>query len=233
MISVVMLNWRRPEQVRVNAVRCAGYKLVSEVIVFTNAGPPLDLSLCPRPATQITANYDLGLYSRFAAATLAANECILHLDDDLMVPEDTLKRLYRSWRGDRAICHSLHGRQTARGYQLEEAFGKVEVVLTRCLMASRQLCAHALTHAHQFDDLKSERYGNGEDIILSFTAMKLSGRLNCAYKLPFTEFPATGAGGRGGPAVAIHRRWSGHQAHRARVLERCREHFGIKAGALR
>jgi Glycosyl transferase family 64 domain len=222
-----MLNWRRTEHARMNAVRCSGYKLASEIIVFTNADAPLDLSSCARPPVQITASVDLGLYSRFAAAALARNECILHLDDDLIVPEETVNQLYHLWRADPTVCHSLHGRDVRHGYRFEDAYGAVDVVLTRCLMVSRELCAHALTHVHHFDNLAPEPNGNGEDMILSFTAMKLSRRLNQAHDLPLTNLPGYREGVNGQSTVSIHKRWSGHAIHRARLLERCREYFEI------
>jgi hypothetical protein len=233
MISIVILNWRRPEQARQNVVRCSGFQLVSEILVFTNAGAPLDLSSCARTPVQINTNVDLGLYSRFAAAVLARNECILQLDDDLIVPEETVNQLYELWRSDPEVCHSLHGRDVTQGYRFENAYGPVEVVLTRCLMVSRKICAHALTHIHNFDDLAPEPYGNGEDIILSFAAIKLSGRFNQAHDLPFTNLPGYCEGVNGQPTVSIHKRWAGHAAHRACLLERCREYFDIGATSTR
>lgn len=230
MISIIMLNWRRREQVRFNAIRYSAYSRVSEIIIFTNAGPTLNFDECARPPVQISTNFDLGLYSRFAAASLARNNCILHLDDDLTVPETTVNQLHDYWCADPGICHALHGRDVSKGYRLKLAHGRVEVVLTRCLMASRALCIEALNHVHHFDDLVAEPYGNGEDIILSFTAMKQSGRMNQAYNLPYGKPPDGHGGANGQPTVAIWKRWRGHEAHRRRMLTRCREYFNIAAG---
>ena len=225
-----MLNWRRPRYVEFNVAQYIDYSLISEVLVFSNAGSTLNFCSIAKQPTLIIANADLGLYTRYAAAVLARNECILHVDDDILVPEPTVERLYSHWCSDPEICHSLHGRNVQAGYSREDVFGSVEVVLTRCLMVSRTLCAHALAHVHTFDDMVCEPYGNGEDIILSFTAVQQSGRLNRAHRLPFTNHPGYGEDEVGHDCVSVHRRWPGHQRHRERLISRCRDHFGVAKG---
>lgn len=224
MISLVMLHWARPAYVTELLTKYSRYQKVSEVLLFANSPPPCLAAVHPAP-TVIHATRDLGLYSRFAAAALASNPCILLVDDDLFVPEATLNSLFDYWSADAAVCHALQGRDVSDGYAPRDAFGQVEVVLTRCLMASRSLCIAALQHAHAFDDLHPEPQGNGEDILLSFTAMAESGRRNVAYRLPFENLPGYGEVEHNANTVAIHKRWPHHFDHRERLIERCRRHF--------
>lgn len=228
MITLVMLHWARPAHVIELLSRYSRYRAVSEVILFANSPPPLLADVRPAP-TVIHSNRDLGLYTRFAAAALAANACVLLVDDDLAVPEETVEHLLDRWRRDPAVCHGLFGRDVSRGYEPRDTFGEVEVLLTRCVMTGRDVCIHALQHVHAFDDMPCEPQGNGEDIVLSFSAMARSGRRNRAYPLSFEEMPDCVPAQTGRKEVAINRRWPGHFEHRARLVERCRRHFALTA----
>jgi hypothetical protein len=171
-----------------------------------------------RKCVLVEASRDLGLYSRFAAASLSPTEAIFHTDDDLAVPEATLTALYRRWDGARLSCHGLFGRVAFPSYRYGNVFGPVEVVLTRAVVCSRRVNKVALAATEYFTDLQSVPKGNGEDIILSFASMSLSRRPNVAYSLPMTNYPDQAA-------LAIHRRWPGHLRHRRRVVRRCRQVF--------
>ena len=231
MISVVMLNWKRPLNVEHNALAYLKYDLVSEVIVFSNADKPLEFATMPFGLTVIRSTNDLGLYTRFAAASLAVRRCIMHTDDDLFIPEGTLNILYKAWTAAPEVCHSLHGRDVSSGYRFINVYGLVEVALTRCMLVDRVHCAQSLMHVHEFDDLEAHPRGNGEDIILSFVAMRASGRLNVAHDLPLKNYPGHADPIPGEEKLSIHKRWPGHAKHRQQVLHRCREVFGIPASS--
>lgn len=215
-----MLNWARPAQVLRNIHAYAGYRSVSQVLCFNN-GPRLQAaSALPGNCVLIEASQDLGLYSRLTTAALARTEAIFHTDDDLLVPEATFETLYAHWRAAPGLCHGVYGRSLQGGYRAEDAFGPVEIVLTRALMCSRRINNAALTATARFDDIQGLPHGNGEDIILSFTAMARSGQANRAYNLPRTDDPESWQ-----EQAAIHRRWPGHLDHRRQIVARCGEVF--------
>lgn len=228
MLTVVLLNWARPENVLRNIGMYAGFSIVKQVICFNN-GAPLACDKLPPKAVLIEASQDVGLYSRFAAASLATTEAVLHTDDDLFVPEPTLSHLYHSWLQRPGNCHGLYGRSVHQGYDPRDAFGEVEVVLTRALVCSRRISVAASHATPRFEDLACEPVGNGEDIILSFAAMADSRQPNRSYPLPHVNYPGFGGKDDAAKSTAIHLRWPGHRAHRGRVVERCREVFGLKA----
>ena len=165
----------------------------------------------------------------FAAASLARNDCILHVDDDLLIPRDTIEALHRHWLLNPRRCYGLHGRAGHAAYDMHNLHGAVEVILTRCLMTSREICSKALSHVHAVDDPTSIPRGNGEDIILSFTAMMYSGHLNLALPLPYTELDEDNDESTSG-STSVHRRWSNHIQHRSEILRRCRAYFGMPLG---
>lgn len=220
MITVVMLNWVRPANVITNLHRYASYRIVSQVLCFNNGAPLRESVALPSKCVLLEASSDLGLYSRFAAGSLARTEAIFHTDDDIAVPESTLGALYRSWFAARLCCHGLYGRNVRPTYQTQNVVGPVEVVLTRALICGRDTNNAALSAVNRFADLVSEPHGNGEDIILSFAAMAMARTLNVTYALPAENYPDD-------PRQAIHRRWPDHLKHRQRVVERCRQIFQI------
>jgi hypothetical protein len=226
MITLVILNWRRPRNLEHLIARYRTYDCISEIMIVCNAGSPFTLPAGPKNPVTIRCNADLGLFTRFAAAALAQNPCVLHTDDDLLVPRTTIEELHRQWSRDPDCCHGLHGRAGHGAYDMNNIHGQVPVVLTRCLMTSRLTSARALSHAHVIAIPNAVPRGNGEDIILSFTAMMYSGRLNHAFPLPYTEL-AEDADDGAAEATSIHRRWSGHVGHRTEILRRCRAYFGL------
>jgi hypothetical protein len=218
MLTIVTLNYRRPRSMLENLRTYAGYRLVDRIICFNN-GAPLDPKSVPGKCVLVQASENMGLYPRFSMGALSRTQAILHTDDDILVPESTLQALYFCWQSAQDSCHGLHGRIARPTYQLGNILGNVEVVLTRAVLCSRRVNNAALSATIYFDDLRGQPSGNGEDIILSFTSMATSGRLNCAYALPARDHKVD-------PATAIHS-WDGHVKHRQAVVSRCRKVFSL------
>ncbi len=221
MISVVILSWERVDGVKKICGQLSRDPLVDEIIVWNN-NPVVHLSPPAEKVRVINCTDDFGLYTRFAAASLARNACVLFHDDDLMAEDGVLEKLYEHWRGDPQVCHTLFGRWPGPGgeYTTGQVVGRVEIVLTRFTLAPRAACVHAMAKTPLFADLPGKPIGNGEDIILSHAAMDLSGRVNRGYNYPTTELGQD-------DDVSIHLRWSGHDAHRGAIIRRCREVFSV------
>jgi hypothetical protein len=226
MLTVVMLNWARPGNVWRNVVRYSSYGIVRKIFCFNNGARLVGTSELPPKCVVVEASEDLGLYTRFAIATLAPTDAICHTDDDIGVPEETLLALYEKWRNAPLRCHGLYGRYASDRYSRGNVFGDVDVVLTRAVVCGARTNLTALGVRRQFDDLVCQPSGNGEDIVLSFAAMSLSGARNSAYRLPAEDYPDEIAACR--EPVAIHRRWADHYEHRNRVVERCRAVFSSR-----
>jgi hypothetical protein len=221
MLSVVMLSWQRAPSVRRICAQLAGYGLVDEIIVWNN-NPAEQLDLPGPKLRVITSARDLGLFTRFAAATLARNPCVLFHDDDLDAPEAVLEALHREWSRRPSVCHTLFGRNSAPGgrYTTDLAVGPVKIALTRYTLVHRDVCLHALAHTPRFADLPGVPVGNGEDIILSYAAMATAGRPNQAHRLRANEL--------GQDAASIHLRYPAHVAHRTQIIRRCRDVFAVR-----
>ena len=160
----------------------------------------------------------MGLYTRFTAACLAQNECVLIQDDDLEVQTDSLRALVNAWQNDPGILHGIFGRRPSHDGSYDPrnvSGGEVPIVLTRVLVAHRRYASQFFQIAPTFDDVQqdSRPFGNGEDIIFSYVVTEASGRLNRVYRLPVMELPA--------PHAIYARDWKAHLAHRSRLLQAC------------
>jgi|SRR5664279_3512908 len=224
MLTVVMLNWARPYYALRNIHLYASYSLVKHVLCFNNGAPLVHSSQLPKKCVLVESSANMGVTSRLAIASLASTEAIFHTDDDLAVPENTMRVLYDRWTNAKSSCHGIYGRVAYPTYKFGNVFGPVEVVLTRAVVCSLRVNNLALSVTDLFNDLPAKPKGNGEDIILSFAALAASKKANAAYPLKATNYP-------GCDDVAIHKMWSGHLDHRTRVVTRCREiFFGRHAG---
>jgi hypothetical protein len=222
MISAVLLNWEREKGVHRICAMLDDHDRVGEIIVWNN-NPATHLIVDSPKARIINSSQDFGLFTRFAGASLARHECILHHDDDLLAPAETIDELYERWLEAPLSCHSPFGRNALDGtYTQRRFFGPAEIVLTRLTMTHRKVCVHALSRTPSFADIPGVPVGNGEDIILSYAAMDLSRRLNRAWDLPTTNLGEDSG-------VSIHKRYPEHMEHRSRVIRRCREVFNVRS----
>jgi hypothetical protein len=176
----------------------------------------------PRPFTPspgvllINASRDVGLNSRWFAASAAEHECVLIQDDDILLPPATIEALYEAWQAEPEIIHGIFGRQPEGdgSYKYGNApAGECPIVLTRALLVSRTHICRMLLHLPEFADIQRQGvpHGNGEDIIFSYVVRRYSGRMNRVHSLPVNELPANDA---------INRR-PGHKQHRTNVVKFC------------
>jgi hypothetical protein len=201
-LTVVMLNWARPQYALMNIHRYASYGIVKHVFCFNSGASLRHSGPLPMKCVLIESSTDLGLNSRLAAASLATTDAIFHYH----------------WLVAKSSCHGLHGRIAYPTYEYGDIFGPVEVLLTRAVICSRRVNNTALSVTDLFSDMTAIPRGNGEDIILSFAAMATAKQLNFAYCLPSENLPDC-------DDVAIHKRWSNHLNHRKQVVSRCRMLF--------
>lgn len=217
MITAIVLNWKRPENMAriLDALRQAS--LVSEIIVWNNnreihfvAGDDVCV---------VNSSRDLGLFTRFTAASLAKNEGILFQDDDVVLKTEMIETLYREWKREPRICHAAFGRSCWSGpYNRKNAWGDVDVVLTTAVLVHRSICLQAAMNSQYLCDIQGTPEGNGEDILLSYTAMAMSGKPNRSHDLCLSRELQD-------PSISINQRVANHAKHRTLVLRRCRTLF--------
>jgi len=212
-MSVVILNWKRPDNLARIVIDLQRSGLTDDLLVWNNnSASPLKLE----QASVINASRDMGLYTRFAAACLARHEAVLIQDDDLVVPLDSLRYLYNAWMREPDILHGIFGRAAKPdGSYARDIRGDSEapIILTRALIAHRSHAAQFFVHLPEFMHLLQMGcpVGNGEDIVFSYVARRTAGRLHRVHRLTVEELPA--------PDPIHGRHWLRHVAHRTAVMQ--------------
>lgn len=214
-ITGILLNWKRPENVTRIVRAWRESNIVTEGIVWNN-----DATFLYKDdwAKVVNGNTDLGLYTRFAAACLASHRCVLIQDDDLLVPDQSLKDLHNAWVGEPDVLHGIFGRAPKDdGSYARNVMGNAEapIVLTRVLLADRCYAAEFFLHAPRFEHIQQHGHprGNGEDILFNYVVQRCSGRLNRTHDVSVKELPAP---------HAIHGRdWKCHVEHRTKLMHAC------------
>ena len=219
-ITAVMLNWKRPDNVREIVSRWRDSRFVDEVLIWDNSGElePLD------GATVVRCSQNMTFNPRFAMAALARNDCILMQDDDLVTRDEHLARLYSSWQSDPDVIHGVFGRHPrvdgsyAENVNCQEA--EVAVVLTRLMMFHRRYAAEFFRALPAFAEIQDgyEPRGNGEDLVLNYAVRKITGRLNRVHNIKPKELPAPHA------VCGVN----GHYQQRTKLMRRGEEWLATK-----
>lgn len=184
-VSVVLMNHFRPRMIRESGMldTLLEHPHVGEVLLchsnpntsFTYTHPKV------RNIDAVVANAERGLSLRFFFCyTEAANEYVIILDDDQEVTPLALDTLLQTFAVDPARIVGRYGRtfdssswsSHNHGYNTRTVFGRVEVILTKLLVAPREYCGNFLRYDSIVQDLLPDSHPlwNGEDIFFSLVA---------------------------------------------------------------
>ena len=161
-----------------------------------------------------------GLARRFLAAAEARNDVVLSLDDDVIVPAESLFALYDGFARDPDVIHSLYGRNPDKhlGYCDYARFGEVTYALSGAALLPKRLARAFFDYAPLVETVvraESKPLWNGEDLFLSLVALKVNRRLNRAYPLARIELRS---GGERAPSMVSAS--AAHLAYRSRLSRR-------------
>jgi hypothetical protein len=227
-MTMIIMNWKRPQMVEHIVAAYSEYAVIGDIVVWNNnPDSPLDLSQHPNLKT-VTCKHDAGLDSRWAAGVLADQEHLLIHDDDLLLTETALRLIFRHYLRRPHLCHGICGRNLKDSYNVKDAFGRVDMVLTTCLLIHRRYIPSYFDRVALFDDLRHYGCGNGEDIVMNYVVRSITGQKSRAYRIPYTN--ASNA-----PGVSSHSisRRPGHLSVRNQIARRCVEQLTREKANLR
>lgn len=218
-LTLVIMNWKRPEMVRRIVETYSRYSFIGEIVLWDNNWDGMtDLPRGPKLKT-VSCRYDAGLDSRWAACALAQHEHVLVHDDDLILAEEDLRLLFRRYLGAPHLCHGVAGRNFQGGrYVLGDSYGRVDIVITPCMIFNERYVDEYFKRIALFDDLRSYHCGNGEDIVMNYVVRSLTGQRNLAHRIPFTNFAK--ASGIANHAISARPR---HLSVRTEIARRCED----------
>ena len=193
-LSIVILNFNRPEYIENYILKnLRKYNnIVDEVIISHGKEKTYfdktyeDLNI--KHLKHWKENQEYGLALRFYSALEAKNNHIIIMDDDIIPAKDTIEFLKEKIEEDDERIYGLYGRNLDEKdrYKYTNCFGTLPIVLTRCLITSKDMCQYFINNFRVYEnDLikNSQPYWNGEDILFSFLSIEKFGKLPKAYNL--------------------------------------------------
>jgi len=188
MITLVILNWKRPNNIKNNILPylCQN-NLITEIIISHNNLETIFDYNHPKIVhiNDVENNKKIGLAVRFTSAMRAKNDIILMIDDDVYPQHELVHFLLKKYLENSQIIHGIFGRNIIQNmYFPINATGKVDIALTQCIMFNKKWANIFLKEKSMVEDitLKAKPIWNGEDIFLSLLVLKYTGQQNMAYK---------------------------------------------------
>lgn len=196
-VSVAILNFNRPDYIKSQVIpELLKNKLIDEILISNGkketslAGDLLKFNAGNKIKNLEhwgEMNKEYGLTLRFLTASQAKNDFVLIIDDDIIPSKITIEVLYSAIKNNPDIIHGIYGRNIKNGYSYQNVFGDVPIVLTRCLMTTKEKCKYFMENFRLYETEKIKKakpYWNGEDILFSLLSVQATGKMNRAYDLP-------------------------------------------------
>jgi hypothetical protein len=218
-VSVVILNWKRLENLKRIVDVQTKYRCVSEIIVFNN-NPETPVTHDNSKVKIVNSSLNFGVFARWSAGTLATSNTILFQDDDLLLPEITVLRMAQDAARDPKRIYGIVGRNIVKGqYTPRDVDGVCDIVLTRALVIHRTALPAIILHHRKFMDAGySLPKNNGEDIFMNLAMRAEYNTKPVALVLPWKELQDNDA---------LSRQPS-HIEERTRILRDCEQFFKTK-----
>jgi len=197
-VSAIILNFNRPDYIQNHILPALSKIKEINQVVISNGKKETAIGITKYGEyLKILDHYgemnkEYGLTLRFLSSLKAKNKYVMIMDDDIIPTPETVKFLLERVKTEPSRIHGMYGRDLLDGktYSYENVFGEVPVVLTRCLMTTKEKCQFFMDNfrLYESDLIKTSRpYWNGEDILFSLLSVQSTGKMNRAYDLSHTN----------------------------------------------
>ena len=180
-VTVILLNYKRPDNVKRIIQNMVTYSNVGEIIVLSN-NPNSTFSYSHKKVVVLDMlSYGVGVAVRFKACLLATYWHVLIADDDLYVTKEGLDNLLKARHQHPWSIVGFFGREYNHNnpvYNMNEAGpGHHSIALTRALLLDTCTCRAFWEASHLMQDLThaAATIWNGEDIYMSLVSKKVLG----------------------------------------------------------
>lgn len=240
MITLILLSWKRADNIIKIIDKEFDGELISEVIVWNN-NKDVDLTdNLPNNVRLIQANEDFGIRTRFAMGLFAKNDCILYHDDDTHLPKTTIQNMFDEWSLDENIMIGLAGGNPFEGecerciasgntdshnrhYYNKVREGKAHLLLGHGVMLHRKHCCGFFTEERNLPaPPNASPFDSHDDIVISYYVMSISKKSNEVINSRFEWLDDGG--------VALSDRDT-HYEQRRVMMELCQDYFGIEVSS--
>ena len=187
-MSVVILNFNRPNFIKNDIIKSIKKnKIIDEILIsHGKESTYFEMEEVKSLKHYGKLNEEYGLALRFLTGALSKNNYVMIIDDDIIPADETINFLYQKIFNEPDIIHGIYGRDISKGYSLDNVFGEIPIVLTRCLITTKEMCNYFMKNFRNYENnliKKAKPYWNGEDILFSLLSIQRSKKLNKSYDL--------------------------------------------------
>eukprot|EP00521_Asterionellopsis_glacialis_P014644 CAMPEP_0195294858 /NCGR_PEP_ID=MMETSP0707-20130614/16049_1 /TAXON_ID=33640 /ORGANISM="Asterionellopsis glacialis, Strain CCMP134" /LENGTH=532 /DNA_ID=CAMNT_0040355939 /DNA_START=8 /DNA_END=1603 /DNA_ORIENTATION=- len=183
-VSVVLINYSRPRMIQSSSLMrtMLNHPNIDEVLLL-HSNPKTAFEFVHPKVVNIDAtqhNDEMGLSLRFYFCQLAQHDWVIHVDDDMEFPTQTLNELLIEYSRNPKRIVGRFGRDLVEhnsfnGYNSHDSHKATEVVLTKLMVMERQICSKFFEYGSViWEDLVLNSgegpLWNGEDIFMSLVA---------------------------------------------------------------
>lgn len=140
-LTLIILNWKRPHNVRRIVQAYLAYSRFDEIILWNN-NPECSFKIKNEKLKYFTSENQFTV-SRYAATFFARNNDIMFQDDDLFLTELQIEKLFEVHLAHPKSIIGCFGRNLKDGrYVRDCSYGKVDVILGRVMLFEKKLISN-------------------------------------------------------------------------------------------
>lgn len=184
LVTISMLSWKRPENVRLILSLLVEYSIVQRIYVYHQPGSGVPPPSAGHPKVVIRETERNDMRNRWRVAFEEdVTDCILLQDDDLIPSRVAIEFLYRQWFAAPQRLHTMIGRNIGRGhsYNFESQFGEVDIAMHSPLAVHRRYVTGAYQEAQRSPNADIVA-SHAEDMWLSFWTTSQTGKKHRSHR---------------------------------------------------
>lgn len=164
-LSVVLLSWKRPNNIKIILDNLYKSSAVGEILLWNN-NPELTLNYSHPKLDLVNSPKNYGTLMRYCLAGTASNKHIMFQDDDLYHTPEQIEKMFNDYLEDTSCIYGPLGR-TLENYKYikKNTYGLVDIIIGRTTMFHKK-------YLYRFFEYLGDYSGVFEDDILFSLAMK-------------------------------------------------------------
>jgi hypothetical protein len=175
MTSLIILNWKRPENVKKLINHYQSMDCIDEIII-SNGNKETAITNDTnkvRIFNDYSEKYNdvFGLDRRFVCGLRAKYNTLIICDDDMQLAENDVKKILHIYHQNDKRIVGNKGRDLRNSYQPSDVWGEqTDIILTQFLVCQKKMCHLFFLCKPMVEEIykSGTPYGNGEDIFFSF-----------------------------------------------------------------
>ena len=188
MISLIILNWKRPDNIKKHILPYLENNSYIDEIIISHGREDTIFDYVSENKNVIhrydsKLNQSLGLSLRFLAALTCQNKIIMFMDDDEIIFNDDIYRCYNTIKNNKNIgIIGKYGRKLYKEnnkyiYNFHNVNGISDIILTKFMLLKKNIIYDFFYNSIYVEHLQktAKPFWNGEDIFISLLARKKYG----------------------------------------------------------